>query len=61
MSKSWIAKRRKGRSQRPRFPGLSKDAEALGVSRWFLYQVLRGWATSAPLLKRYNELKEGAK
>lgn len=50
-----MTKKRPG--PKPRFPGLTADAAALGVSRYFLYQVLRGWATSAPLLARYHKLK----
>lgn len=48
------------RGPKPEFPGLNKDAEALGVSRYFLWKVLKGYATSAPLMKRYRALKVGA-
>lgn len=50
------AKRRHG--PKPQFPGLTEDAATLGVSRYFLWQVLKGHAKSAPLLARYRELKE---
>ncbi len=33
----------------------------LGISRYFLWKVLKGYATSAPLLARYNELQAGKK
>jgi hypothetical protein len=39
------------------FPGVGADAVALGVSRYFLWTVLKGWKKSAPLLKRYKALK----
>jgi len=42
---------------KPEFPGLTDDAAALGVSRYFLWKVLKGYATSAPLLARYQALK----
>lgn len=46
--------------RRPRakaIKGLTQDAATLGVSRYFLWQVLKGHATSAPLIARYNALK----
>ncbi len=49
----------KRRGPKPAFPGLVEDAKKLGVSRFFLYQVLKGRATSAPLLARYRALKNG--
>jgi hypothetical protein len=49
-------KRRGGR--KPEFPGLTDDAAKLGVSRYFLWKVLKGLATSAPLLARYRQLKQ---
>jgi hypothetical protein len=45
------------RGKKAEFPGLSADAAALGVSRYFLWQVLKGYATSGPLLARYQALK----
>jgi hypothetical protein len=45
------------RGPKPEFPGLTEDAAELGVSRYFLWQVLKGHATSAPLLTRYKALK----
>ena len=42
---------------KPEFPGLTEAAAKLGVSRYFLWKVLKGYATSAPLLARYNQLK----
>jgi hypothetical protein len=39
------------------FPGLTEDAATLDVSRYFLWKVLKGYAASAPLLKRYRQLK----
>jgi hypothetical protein len=47
----------KRRGPKPEFPGLTEDAAALDVSRYFLWKVLKGYATSAPLLKRYRQLK----
>jgi hypothetical protein len=49
---------KKARGPKPEFPGLNEDAATLGVSRYFLWQVLKGHATSAPLLERYRRLKE---
>ena len=49
---------KKARGPKPEFPGLNEDAATLGVSRYFLWQVLKGHATSAPLLERYRSLKE---
>jgi len=49
-------KRRPGRPAE--FPGLTEDAAALGVSRYFLWKVLKGYAVSAPLLARYHKLKK---
>lgn len=49
------AKKRPG--PKPEFPGLNEDAVALGVSRYFLWKVLKGYGTSAPLLARYRELQ----
>ena len=45
------SKKRSG--PKPEFPGLTQDAAALGVSRYFLWQVLKGHAASKPLLTRY--------
>lgn len=39
-------------------PGITKDAEALGVDRTHLYRVLKGERVSKRLLKRYVELKK---
>ena len=47
----------KQRGPKPEFPGLNADAVSLGVSRYFLWQVLKGHSTSAPLLARYRQLK----
>ena len=41
------------------FPGIVKDAEALGVNRIHLFLVLKGERESASLLRRYQELKQG--
>jgi len=58
MANSTTIERRKRRPGRPaEFPGLTEDAAALDVSRYFLWKVLKGFATSAPLLKRYRQLK----
>ena len=46
------------RGPKPEFPGLTEDAAALGVSRYFLWKVLKGYAKSAPLLARRQKLKE---
>ena len=43
---------------KPEFPGITEAAATLGGSRYFLWKVLKGYATSAPLLKRYSELKQ---
>ncbi|NOS70079.1 MAG: hypothetical protein HOP33_09125 [Verrucomicrobia bacterium] len=53
---------RSPRFQNPniKFPGIGKDAEALGVHRIHLYLVLTGARTSHRLLARYNQLKEAA-
>jgi hypothetical protein len=50
-----LPKRKPG--PKPEFPGLTEDSAALGVSRYFLWQVLKGSATSAPLLARYRALR----
>lgn len=52
-----IVKTRNTGGRPPEFPGLTEDAAALGVSRYFLWKVLKGHAASAPLLARYRELK----
>lgn len=39
-----------------RFPGITRDAKALKVSRIHLYLVLTGQRTSHRLLKRYRAL-----
>jgi hypothetical protein len=44
--------------RKPRFPGITADARALGVTRVHLYLVLRGDRPSPGLLRRYKELKE---
>ena len=49
---------KKPRGPKPEFPGIGADAATLGVSRYFLWQVLKGHAKSAPLLARYRALKE---
>ena len=49
---------RKRPGPKPEFPGLTEDAAALGVSRYFLWQVLKGFGKSAPLLQRYRALKK---
>lgn len=54
-AKNGSSKRRGGR--KPEFPGLGKDAEALGVSRYFLWKCLKGYAVSKPLMARLQELK----
>jgi hypothetical protein len=47
------------RRRRPcRFPGITDDALALGVSRNWLYAVLSGRYLSDELLARYRALKE---
>lgn len=40
-----------------KYPGIGQDAEILGTNRSYLWTVLEGRATSAPLLARYRELK----
>ena len=52
-----VIERVKRRGPKPEFPGLPEDAAALDVSRYFLWKVLKGDATSAPLLARYRALK----
>jgi hypothetical protein len=49
---------KKRRGPKSEFPGLNADAIELGVSRYFLWQVLKGRATSAPLLARYRALQK---
>jgi hypothetical protein len=53
---------KKNVSRHPRgktlFRGIGADALKLCVSRNFLFKVLRGEATSVPLLKRYRQLKK---
>ena len=56
MRKKSSQKKRHG--PEPEFPGLNEAARKLGVSRYFLWLCLKGWATSAPLMKRYRELKQ---
>jgi hypothetical protein len=51
----------RGPGRKPEFPGLSEDAATLEVSRYFLWKVLKGFATSAPLLARYRKLHPGFK
>jgi hypothetical protein len=41
-----------------RFPGITDDARALGVSRNWLYAVLSGRYSSPELLGHYQALKE---
>jgi hypothetical protein len=48
------ARRPRGKTQ---FPGIVADSARLGVSRNFLFKVLRNEATSKPLLARYQKLK----
>jgi hypothetical protein len=48
---------RKTSGPKAEFPGLTQDAATLGVSRYFLWQCLKGFATSAPLMARYRALK----
>lgn len=36
---------------------MTEDAAKLGVSRYFLWKVLKGYAVSAPLMARYRELR----
>ena len=43
--------------QRPRFPGIVRDSQILGVSRIHLYFVLTG-VRKSPLLNRYRALKQ---
>jgi len=52
-----MALKRKNPGPKPEFPGLTEDAKKLGVSRYFLWRVLKGYGTSAPLLERYQKLK----
>jgi hypothetical protein len=51
-----------GRRLNPRwrFPGLMRDAAALGVNRTHLYLVLAGKRESRSLRARYAELKRAA-
>lgn len=42
------------------FPGISRDAEALGVTRTHLWLVLSGRRQSRRLMRRYKLLKEEA-
>jgi hypothetical protein len=49
--------KRKGIRGPCRFPGITRDAEVLGVSRYFLYMVLSGKSSSRPLMERYRALK----
>jgi hypothetical protein len=56
-----VTKSKKKSAAKPEFPGITDDAAALGVSRYFLWKVLKGYATSAPLMARYRQLKGGGK
>ena len=47
--------------RKPEFPGIGKDAVTLGVSRYFLWGMLKGIFVSAPLLCRYRKLHPGFK
>ena len=47
-------------SRQVRFPGITKDAQRLGVRREHLWMVLNGDRKSASLLKRYQKLKRAA-
>jgi len=53
------AAQKKKPGPKPEFPGLGEDAKTLGVSRYFLWLLLKGRATSAPTLSRYRALKAG--
>lgn len=44
------------RSGPARFPGITRDAKTLNVSRAHLYMVLTGARTSAALSRRYAKL-----
>jgi hypothetical protein len=50
-------KEKKKPGPKPEFPGLTADAATLGISRYFLWKVLKGYAVSKPTLARYRELK----
>jgi hypothetical protein len=52
---SVILKSRLKPGPKPEFPGLTKAAADLGISRYFLWKVLKGYATSKPTLNRWNE------
>ena len=45
---------------RVRFPGITRDAKRLNVSRIHLYLVLTGQRTSHRLLRRYQALTKPA-
>jgi hypothetical protein len=40
-----------------KYPGIMEDARKLGINRTYLWLCLEGRATSAPVLRRYAELK----
>jgi hypothetical protein len=51
------AKRKIGRGNKVRFPGIVAQARALGVSRIHLWYVMTGRRDSNPLMRRYRALK----
>lgn len=55
----WLPRvpQRLGQSHVVVYPGLVADADALGVSRFHLYKVLRGQRESRRLLAAYHALK----
>ena len=53
-SKAKLARKCRGKTK---FPGITADAVTLRVSRNFLFKVLSGDATSAPLLAHYRALQ----
>ncbi len=50
-------KRVKAKREARRFPGITRDAAELGVSRVHLWKVLTGRRSSLSLTRRYGELK----
>ena len=49
-----------GKREVRRFPGITRDAAELGVTRVHLWKVLTGRRSSLSLTRRYSELKENA-
>jgi hypothetical protein len=52
------SRNKKTRKRGPRIPGICADAEALGVHRIHLWNVLKGRRESRSLLRRYKALKQ---